>query len=80
MADVTSEHPLLTIELGVMGIGYDEVLPVGDGGGGGDEQDDDDDDDEEDDDDKDDEDEMSVLSVSGAAAVAEAVADAEPVG
>lgn len=60
-------HPLLTIELGVSGIGYDEVvLPVGDGGGGGDEHDDDAED--EDDEDADDEDEdVSVLSVNGVA-------------
>lgn len=75
MAEVMSEQPLLTIEFGVMGIGYDEVLPVGDGGGGGDEQEEDDDDDDE----EDDEDEMSVLSVNGAAA-AVAVGDEELVG
>lgn len=53
-----------SIELGVSGIGYDEVLPDGDvGGGGGDEQDDDDED--EDDDDDEDEDVSSVNGVVG---------------
>lgn len=59
---------MASIELGVRGIGYDEVvLSVGDCGGGGDEQeDDDDDDDEEQDADEDpDNDNESVLSVSG---------------
>jgi len=59
-------HPVPTIELGVSGIGYDEVvLPVGDGGGGGDEHDDDADDDAEDEDDEDED--ISVLSVNGVA-------------
>lgn len=72
-------HPVPTIELGVSGIGYDEVvLPVGDCGGGGDEQvDDADDEDEEDADDEDEE--VSVLSVNGVAGDV-AVAVAGPVG
>lgn len=63
VADVASTQPLLTIELGVRGIGYEDVLPVGDGGGGGEEQDDDD---EDADDDEDDDADESVLSVNGA--------------
>lgn len=60
-------QPPLDIELGVMGIGYDDdVLPVGDWGGGGDEQDDMDDDDEAEDEDDESESETAVLSVSGA--------------
>ncbi len=61
-------HPVPTIELGVSGIGYDEVvLPVGDWGGGGDEHDDDADDDAEDEDDEDEDEDISVLSVNGVA-------------
>jgi len=72
-------HPVLTIEFGVSGIGYDEVvLPVGDWGGGGDEQDDDAEDEDEEDADDEDED-VSVLSDNGVAGdVAAAVAG--PVG
>lgn len=78
MVDVASMQPLLIIELGVRGIGYDDVLPVGDGGGGGDEQDDDD---EEADDDEDEDADESVLSVNGADGErADADAAAVPVG
>jgi len=85
-ADVSDGQPLLTMELGVGGIGYDEaVLSVGDCGGGGDEQEEDDDDDDEEDAEED-EDDVSVLSVNGtdgervAAAAAEAPAVADPTG
>lgn len=72
-------HPLPTIELGVSGMGYDEVvLPVGDGGGG-DEHDDDADDDAEDEDEDDDED-VSVLSVNGVAGEVVVTAAVGPVG
>lgn len=64
----TAAQPWLTMELGVSGIGYDEVLlPDGDGGGGGEEQDDDDEEEDDDDEEENDDDaDESVLSVSGA--------------
>lgn len=62
-----AELPQLTIEPGVNGIGYDDVLPVGDGGGGGVEQEEEADDDDDDDEEADDDDtEESVWSVSDA--------------
>jgi len=74
-------HPVPTIELGVSGIGYDEVvLPVGDGGGGGDEHDDEADDDAEDEDDEDDDEDESVLSVNGVAGEVVVTAAVGPVG
>lgn len=76
IVDVVSMELLLIIELGVRGIGYEDVLPVGDGGGGGDEQDDDDEEADEDEDD-----DESVLSVNGADGErADADAVAVPVG